>query len=167
MYKLYFFLKISLIVFLIHIPHKIYTETLSREKKHLHNEGKKQIRCVDGVCELVPEIYVFAASSLADAMNKICNKFEEDNNCKIQLNLDSSGRLYQEILRRAPSDIFISANYEYISILQKSNLLDEIRPIASNDLVVIAPIKSNISINKLTDIVNLKKISKIAMAEIN
>lgn len=111
-------------------------------------------------------INIFAASSLTDVMDKICKKFERDNNCKINLNLDSSGRLYHQIYRGAPADVFISASDNYIKMLQKNNMISISQPITYGELVVIAPVNSKIKFSKLTDMLNLSIGSKIALAEV-
>ena len=59
------------------------------------------------------EIYVAAAANTAFVMPKIIKAFEKKYHQKVKLILSSSGKLTAQILRKAPYDLFLSADMKY------------------------------------------------------
>lgn len=99
-------------------------------------------------------IIISAASSLQDPIKEIINKFEKENNIKVDLNLASSGKLEKQIERGAPADLFMSADPLNVKRLIDKGLIDEnsYENFLSNDIVLIA----NNKVTKINSLDNLK-----------
>lgn len=85
-------------------------------------------------------VTVFAAASLADALQDLARKFEEQK-IEVQLSLGSSSILAKQIQQGAPADLFFSANREWMSYLDSLGLIerDTCADLLGNALVVVAP----------------------------
>jgi molybdate transport system substrate-binding protein len=85
-------------------------------------------------------VMVFAAASLADALQELVPKFREER-IEMQLSLGSSSALARQIQQGAPADVFLSANQEWMSYLDSLGLIEgETRAdLLGNALVVVAP----------------------------
>src|SRR5699024_8078936 len=70
------------------------------------------------------ELMVSAAISLSDALDEIKTKYEADHNVSLTFNLGSSGKMAQQIQQGAPSDIFISANQDWMDRLGDDGDID-------------------------------------------
>ncbi len=97
-------------------------------------------------------IQVSAASSLTEVLTEIGQKFKKDRSLSIALNFDASSRLARQISEGAPADLFFSADREWADYLQKKKLTKEVKDLLSNSLVVIAPTKSLLKLEKLSDL---------------
>ena len=88
-----------------------------------------------------PELTVFAAASLTDALKELARTFHAQTGIPIRFNLASSGVLARQIEAGAPADVYISANTEWMdwletrSVLQPQTRFD----LAANTLVLIVP----------------------------
>jgi molybdate transport system substrate-binding protein len=89
-------------------------------------------------------ITLFAASGSRLVADEICQRFEQEQPCAVQINYASTGTLARQIEGGSEADLFISANKHWIDYLLGKNLLNKnsIRVLAGNRLVVIAPNKS-------------------------
>jgi molybdate transport system substrate-binding protein len=93
-----------------------------------------------------PQILVFAAASLTDALQEISTGYENTAHVKVKSSFDSSSVLARQIEAGAPADIFFSADTAWMDYLQSRNL---IRPtsrtnLLGNRLVLIAPAQSQV-----------------------
>lgn len=113
------------------------------------------------------ELNVSAAASLEKALKKLAAGFEQKENAKLVFNLASSGDLQAQIEQGAPADIFISAANKQMDALEEKGLIDSASRsnLLGNELVLIVPEASNISINKLEDLAQSKDIERIAMGD--
>ena len=91
------------------------------------------------------EIVVSAAASTREVVNDIATLFEKKTGIKVVKNFTSSGKLAQQIAAGAPVDVYISASKKWIEFLKRRNLLKEVKPFASNELVVITSLDSSFS----------------------
>ena len=100
------------------------------------------------------EITVFAAASLTDVLERIAADYEEQTGTKVRLNLASSGVLARQIISGAPAEIFISANQQWMHEAQDAGSIDpdSVEVFAGNNLVVIAQVDSDLTVNILNDI---------------
>jgi molybdate transport system substrate-binding protein len=91
---------------------------------------------------------VFAAASLATALNAIQPIFLKDTGKTVIFSYGSSGVLAKQIEQGAPADVFISADTKWIDYLQKKNLLAKgtRRDLLGNDLVLVEPAGSDTSL---------------------
>ncbi|MGL5822774.1 MAG: molybdate ABC transporter substrate-binding protein [Sarcina sp.] len=110
---------------------------------------------------------VSIAASLQAPMKEIGDNFTKKTNIKINYNIGGSGTLKKQILNGAPSDIFFSANTQYVEDLVHNNLVnkDSVYPLLSNSLVLIGANNLKTKITSLDDLKNLN--AKIGIGDIN
>jgi molybdate transport system substrate-binding protein len=113
-------------------------------------------------------ITVFAAASLKAALDDIAVQFEQSFDHKLHLSFAGSSALARQIERGAPADVFISANINWMDLLEAQGLLvpDTRVALLTNELVLITPADSGITpwpIDEI-DIVTLLEGSPLAMA---
>ena len=113
-----------------------------------------------------PEITVFSAMSLTDALSEIGAQFTEKHDVKVIYNFAASTTLQRQIEKGAYADVFISASSLQANALEKQNLLetDTRFNLLGNRLVLVSHKNYNSAIEKvdrLTDIV----VSRIAIGQ--
>lgn len=109
--------------------------------------------CANSTTETI-EMNISAAVSLTDALEEIKTIYEKDHNVKLTYILGGSGKLAQQIQQGAPVDVFLSANQDWMDMLEKENLLiNETRAdITGNKIVLITGTDSSISYDSIEDI---------------
>ena len=87
------------------------------------------------------DVMVFAAASLADALQEIRVTYEADQDDRITYNFESSSKLARQIVAGAPADLFFSADEAKMDQLQDLGLIvDATRAsVLSNTLVIVTP----------------------------
>ena len=71
------------------------------------------------------EVNLFIAASLKEVINELSDSFAKKNpGVKFVKNYGASGALVKQVENGAPSDVFISANLEWMDYLKKKNLAD-------------------------------------------
>jgi len=104
-----------------------------------------------------PAITVFAAASLADAMDEVSRAFTASTgtagaglsaHIPVRISYAASSVLAKQIEAGAPADVFISADIEWMDYLEKRHLLrpGTWHPLLGNRLVLIAPVASNVRV---------------------
>lgn len=90
-------------------------------------------------------ILLFAGASLTDVISEIADSFEIKNNIAVKLNFASSGTLARQMKQGIVPDIYISASKKWADYVDSLGFFqpDYKMEIATNDLVLIAPLKSN------------------------
>ena len=85
-----------------------------------------------------PQLSVFAAASLTEALEEASPQFEE---AEVLLTLDSSGKLRDQIKEGAQADVFISAAQKQMGQLAEASLIDEAGrfDILENKVVLVVP----------------------------
>lgn len=74
---------------------------------------------------LAGDVNLSAAASLKEVINELSDNFAKKNpGVKFVKNYGASGALVKQIENGAPSDVFISANLEWMDYLKKKNLAD-------------------------------------------
>ncbi len=114
------------------------------------------------------EIVVFCASSLSPIMEKINTQWEKNHQEKIIINSASSGILARQIENGAKADIFLSANMDWIDhLLNSMSINKQAHNVASNRLVVVAPIDNDIDSIGLQDLllVMINENGKISISD--
>jgi molybdate transport system substrate-binding protein len=93
-----------------------------------------------------PTVDVFAAASLKEAVDDAGAAYQAKTGVKVRATYASSAQLAKQIDQGAPADLFISADNEWMDWSAKRNLMDlkSRRVIASNTLVLVAPLDSKI-----------------------
>ena len=91
-------------------------------------------------------IDVFAAASLKEAVDDAGAAYQAKTGVKVRATYASSAALAKQIDQGAPADLFISADTEWMDWSMKRNLMDvnTRRTVASNTLVLVAPLDSKI-----------------------
>lgn len=87
-------------------------------------------------------LIVFAASSLAPALDNMAKAFEVETGRKIRLAYGSSAVLARQVANGAPADLYIGAHLDWIDFLIDQGFADmkETRLIAVNELVIAGPV---------------------------
>ena len=91
-----------------------------------------------------PQILVFAAASLTDAMQEIGADYQKSARVAVKMSFDASSTLARQIEEGARADVFFSADTDWMDYLQKRNLIQAAtrRNLLGNALVLIAPAHS-------------------------
>ncbi len=94
-------------------------------------------------------IKVFAAASLKNALDEAAQAFTKQSGQTISVSYAASSALAKQIEQSAPADIFISADLDWMDYLEERKLLLEgtRKNLLGNDLVIIAPASSTLSLD--------------------
>jgi molybdate transport system substrate-binding protein len=95
-----------------------------------------------------PQILVFAAASLAEAVQELGTAYEKVAQVTVKSSFDSSSVLARQIEAGAPADVFFSADTAWMDYLQSRNLLKpgSRKNLLGNRLVLIAPAQSQLQL---------------------
>jgi len=96
--------------------------------------------CLSPTLTRAEEILVFAASSLATALDEIEQKFEAASDYEVSMVYAGSSTLARQIEQGAPADIFISANTDWMDRIAQAGLIapDTQFDLLGNQLVLVA-----------------------------
>ncbi len=94
------------------------------------------------------ELLIFAAASLAGALDEADGAFTAQTGVKVKASYAASSVLAKQIEAGAPADLFFSADSEWIDYLQERGLLrpNSRRNVLGNALVLIAPADSPVQL---------------------
>jgi molybdate transport system substrate-binding protein len=95
-----------------------------------------------------PQILVFAASSLTDALQEISAAYKKTATLQVKMSFDASSNLARQIEAGAQADVFFSADTQWMDYLQSRELIQTAtrRNVLGNRLVLIAPADSQIKL---------------------
>lgn len=105
-------------------------------------------------------ITVSAAASMQVAMNELKDDYVKAHHLdasQIAINYGGSGTLRQQIEQGAPTSIFISANESNMKLLQDKNLVEKVKPLTANSLVLIVP--KGKQAYKISDLGNVNRLA--------
>lgn len=87
------------------------------------------------------DVTVFAAASLKSVLDEAAGDFTEATGTPVALSYAGSSALARQIQQGAPADLFISANIDWMDVLERDGLLhpDTRRVLAGNRLVLAGP----------------------------
>ena len=113
-----------------------------------------------------PELRVFSAMSLTDALTEIGEQFTAKHGVRVSYNFAASSTLQRQIEKGASADVFISASPQQITALETHDMLETGNryDVLSNRLVLVShknSILSMESVEKLTD----DAVSRIAIGQ--
>jgi len=111
------------------------------------------------------ELNVSAAMSLKDALQKAAVGFEEEENTKLIFNFGPAGELQAQIEQGAPADVFISAGKKQVDALEEKGLTiagSRVNALG-NDLVVVVPRDSKLTLKRVEDLAAAEIIGKISL----
>lgn len=91
-----------------------------------------------------PELLVFAAASLTNALGDISADWQKTSGVTVRLSFAASSVLARQIEAGGKADVFLSADQEWMDYLQSRGLIDQTtrRDLVGNRLVLIAPADS-------------------------
>lgn len=96
-------------------------------------------------------VYVYAASSMTEVVQQAQAHFE-NSNVKIKGVFGSSAALARQIIHRAPADIYISANSQWMDYVETNLKLEQQAALlASNSLVLVSPLEGKSHIGNIHD----------------
>lgn len=95
-----------------------------------------------------PQILVFAAASLTEAMQELGAAYEKTARVTVKSSFDSSSVLAHQIEAGAQADVFFSADTAWMDYLQNRNLMRAAsrKDVLGNRLVLIAPAQRQIQL---------------------
>jgi molybdate transport system substrate-binding protein len=115
--------------------------------------------------DLSGKILVLAAASTTEAVEQVRAEFVRLHpKVTIRASFAASSTLAQQIRAGAEADLFLSASTEWAVFLAKEKLVHEQRDLLGNQLVVVVPADSTISIHEPGDLVQ-PKIRHLALAD--
>lgn len=86
-------------------------------------------------------LVVFAAASLKESMDAAAEAYRQRTGQAVQVSYAGSSALARQIEQRAPADVFVSADSDWMDWLQERDLIDRASrtDLLSNELVLVAP----------------------------
>ncbi|MEO8002044.1 MAG: molybdate ABC transporter substrate-binding protein [Arenimonas sp.] len=117
-----------------------------------------------------PKITVFAAASLKESVDAIATEWKKQSGQEVLVSYAGSSALAKQIEQGAPTDIFISADVQWMDYLQRAKKIDSKTRfnLVGNELVLIAPAASKqiaISLNKPDGLLKALGDGRLAVAE--
>ena len=108
---------------------------------------------------------VFAAASLADALQPLGEQFEAEHNTDVRFSFGGSTTLAQQIVRDAPADVFVSAGRGPMDHVESAQLLasGSRADLLGNALVLVGPVEG-VAIESPEGLL-LEDVRRIAMAD--
>jgi molybdate transport system substrate-binding protein len=112
------------------------------------------------------ELNVFAAASLADALQEIAPAYESASGDTVHLNLAASSLLARQIKEGAPADVFFSADDAKMDDLAQAGLVAAGTRVSllSNSLVIVVNAERGAPISRPADLA-LATVRRLALAE--
>ncbi|MGS0740526.1 molybdate ABC transporter substrate-binding protein [Glaciimonas sp. GG7] len=101
------------------------------------------------------DLIVSAASSLTNAFKEVAQDFEAQHpDTKVVLNFAASDVLLQQIIKGAPADVFASADQDAMNKAEAEKAVQSAsrKDFASNQIVLIVPADSKLTIQSLKDL---------------
>lgn len=116
--------------------------------------------CADSMHEN-DSLLVFAASSLAGALDKVLDDYESRNGVEVRRSYASSGVLAQQIMHGAPADLYFSANIEWMRFLIEQDAVspESQRIPFGNRLVIVQPASDEPGIQSASELADLGRIA--------
>jgi len=107
------------------------------------------------------DLHVFAAASLADALNEIGGGYSKKTGTQVQFNFAGSGILARQIAEGAPADLFFSDDEAKMDGLEKKGLLlvGTRRTLVANTLVIVVPPNTQVELKSTKDLVLMKTLA--------
>lgn len=117
------------------------------------------------------DVLVFAAASLANALDAINAQYQNETGKHTKISLAASSALAKQIENGAPADIFISADTDWMDYLAQKHLIkpDTRKNLLGNELVLVAPqdSKASVKIGPGFPLDKLLNGGRLAMADVN
>ena len=103
---------------------------------------------------------VFAAASLKESLDEAAHVYEQKTHQSVRVSYAASSALARQIQQGAPADVFISADTDWMDVLQRDRAIEagSRRNLLGNTLVLIAPSDSKLPAIALKPGVDLAKL---------
>ena len=98
------------------------------------------------------EVLVFAAASLADAMNEIGERFEEETGTRVVFSFGGSQALAQQIASGAPADVFVAAGRPPVDFLSSRGAVDLVEDAVVHNELVVAVKEGSAALGSMADL---------------
>jgi molybdate transport system substrate-binding protein len=114
-------------------------------------------------CRRAPsqELLVFAAASTTDAMQEVAKEYAAESGTVVTFSFGGSSALARQIVAGAPADVFLSADRAQMDGLESAGRVrkEDRRDLLSNELVVVVPAGSPITIAQPRDLANARHVA--------
>ena len=109
-------------------------------KRLIHSILLCLVLCVSAPAAQARDVVVFAAASLKNVLDEAAAAFEATHEASVVLSYGGSSALARQIQYGAPADIFVSANAQWMDLLEDEDLIQSASRavLAGNRLVLIA-----------------------------
>ena len=113
-----------------------------------------------------PELRVFGARSLTDALTEIGDRFTTKHGVRVSYNFAASSTLQRQIEKGASADVFISASPQQVAALETHDMLEtgSRYDVLSNRLVLVSHKNSVLSMESVERLAN-DAVSRIAVGQ--
>ena len=110
------------------------------------------------------ELLVFAAASLADALEEIGERFGEETDTKVVFSFGGSQALAQQIASGAPADVFVAAGRPPMDFLVSRNAVDVVEDAVVHNELVVAVREDSKAPGSMSDLVG-PAVGRVAIAD--
>ena len=110
------------------------------------------------------ELLVFAAASMADAMEEIGERFGEETGTKVVFSFGGSQALAQQIASGAPADVFVAAGRPPMDFLVSRNAVDVVEDAVVHNELVVAVREGFPDLGSMSDLAG-PAVGKVAIAD--
>ena len=110
-----------------------------------------------------PTLLLLVAASTQDAIHDIAAQFTKETDIDVKISAAGSNTLATQIINGAPADVFLSADTKWADALKNKGLTADLRPLLSNDLVLIVPQGNPADVHQPKDLLD-DKVSHVAIA---
>lgn len=109
------------------------------------------------------EVLVLIAASTSEAMAEAARVFEEETGVVVKISSGASNSLANQIISGVNANIFLSASEQWALEVQKAGWAVDVRPLLSNELVVVVPVGNPAAVSEPRDLL-CDRVDKVALA---
>lgn len=108
-----------------------------------------------------PELLVFAAASLSDALAEVGKAFEASGGAPVAFHFAASSTLARQIAAGAPADFFLSAGPAPMDWVEERGAVvpGSVRALLSNRLVVVVPATGGLAVSAPADLLSAERLA--------
>ena len=110
------------------------------------------------------DLLVFAAASLADALDEVGELYEEEAGVRVLFSFGGSQALAQQIASGAPADVFVAAGRPPVDFLSTRDVVYQVEDAVVHNKLVVAVRDDSAAIGAMSDLAG-PAVGKIAMAD--
>ena len=110
------------------------------------------------------ELLVFAAASLADALEEIGERFEEEAGTRVAFSFGGSQALAQQVASGAPADVFVAAGRQPLDFLDSRGAVDTVEGAVVHNELVVAVREDSKALGSISDLAG-PAVGRVAIAD--